>query len=478
VVDDERFVAAVDRVAVFELVSASEPPNGSASLTLSSSPSTIRCEIYAAITAMTHSHNLDEVTDPGERASGAHRPTGRGRASIALAVLLLPILAATVAGLVLLWPSVATPKSSLDFAAGGVSFPDAKVTALTAAPCGKGDPAAENPTPLPPAGKAQICGAAAVTVTEGSDAGHAVRVTVPPVVVEAGVGAGVILMKMPKSTGSPVTYSFYDVQRGLPLVAMAVIFTLVTIAVARLRGLFALLGLGFAAVVVVGFVLPALVAGQSPVLVGLTGSAAIMFVVLYLAHGLSLRTTTALLGTFAGLGLTALIGGVAVRAAHLTGVSSDDISLLQQVAGQIDPRGLLTCGIILAGLGVLNDVTITQASAVWELREAAPGMAPRRLYRTAMRIGRDHIASTIYTIVFAYAGVALPVLLLIAMYGQPLGSVLTSPDIGEELVRTMASAIALVLAVPLTTALAVAVATVDRQPSAPRRSNAEVEATT
>ena len=99
---------------------------------------------------------------------------------------------------------------------------------------------------------------------------------------------------------------------------------------------------------------------------------------------------------------------------------------------------------------------------MWELRQAAPGMAPRRLYHTAMRIGRDHIASTIYTIVFAYAGAALPVLLLIELYGQPLANVLTTSNIAEELVRTMASAIGLVLAVPLTTALAVAVATVDR----------------
>lgn len=435
------------------------------------------CDIDPPLTAVTHSHNLDAVIDPAERRRGVHRPAGRGGAGIPLAVILLPILALTVAGLVLLWPSGAKPKSSLNFAAGGVSFPRGKVTALTTGPCAKGDQSSENPAPVPLSGKVPICGTATVTITEGSNRGPAVSVTVPPEAVEAGVGAGVILMKSPKSTGSPAAYSFYDVQRGLPLVAMAVLFALVTIAVARLRGLLALLGLGFAAVVVLGFVLPALVAGQSPVWVGLTGSAAIMFVVLYLAHGFSLRTTTALLGTFAGLGLTALIGAVAVRAAHLTGISTDDNSLLAQVAGQIDPRGLLTCGIILAGLGVLNDVTITQASAVWELREAAPGMAPRRLYGTAMRIGRDHIASTIYTIVFAYAGVALPVLLLIDLYGQPLASVLTSPDIAEELVRTMASAIGLVLAVPLTTALAVAVATVDRQPARPRRHSADVAAT-
>lgn len=435
----------------------------------------MRCDIYAALTIVSHSHDLTAVIDAAERPGGIHRPAGRRRAGVALAVILLPILAATVAGLVLLWPSGAKPQSSLDFAADGVSFPHGKVTALTIRPCGQSDNVSENPTRVPLAGKVPNCGTATVTITDVSGAGQPVSVEVPPAVVEAGVGAGVILMKTPERTGSPATYSIYDVQRGRPLVVMAVFFALVTIAVARLRGLLALLGLGFAAVVAVGFMLPALVAGQSPLWVGLTGSAAIMFVVLYLAHGLSLRTTTALLGTFAGLALTALIGGVAVRAAHLTGISSDDTSLLAQVAGQIDPRGLLTCGIILAGLGVLNDVTITQASAVWELREAAPGLAPHRLYRTAMRIGRDHIASTIYTIVFAYAGVALPVLLLIELYGQPLASVLTSADIAEELVRTMASAIGLVLAVPLTTALAVAVATADRRSlRTPQRGDAEV----
>jgi len=380
-----------------------------------------------------------------------------------------------VAGLVLLWPSGAKPQSPLHFAADGVTFPRGKVTAMSTGPCGKGDTSSQNPTPVPQVGKAPICGTARVTITAGSSAGRVVRVAVPPEDVEAGVGGGVILMMTPARTGSPATYSFYDVQRDFPLLAMAVIFALVTIAVARRRGLFALLGLGFAALVVVEFILPSLVDGQNPMWVGLTGSAAIIFVVLYLAHGLSLRTTTALLGTFAGLGLTALIGAVAVDAAHLTGITSDDNSLLAQMAGQIDPRGLLTCGIILAGLGVLNDVTITQASAVWELREAAPGMAPRRLYGTAMRIGRDHIASTIYTIVFAYAGVALPVLLLIDLYGQPLGSVLTSPDIAEELVRTMGSALALVLAVPLTTALAVAVATADGRGTRHRRARQHAE---
>jgi len=420
----------------------------------------MRCDDhYAPVSVVTHSHDLGGDIDPAERL-GNVSPAGRRRAATALAAVLLPILAATIAGLVLLWPADAKPSTVLSFAAPGVTFPHGKVTVITKRPC---PPAGQSDgNPATPAGRIRVCGTATVTIS-GSGAGQAVRVEASPEVIEAGIGSGVILTKTPKTAGSPVTYSIYDLERGRPLVVLAALFALATIAVARLRGLLALVGLGVAAVVVVGFMLPALVAGKSPLWVGLTAAAAIMFVVLYLAHGFSLRTTTALLGTFGGLGLTALIGVTAVAAAHLNGISNDDNQALAQAAGQIDPRGLLTCGIILAGLGVLNDVTITQASAVWELREAAPSMKPHRLYHTAMRIGRDHIASTIYTIVFAYAGAALPVLLLIDLYGQPLGDVLTTSNIAEELVRTMASAIGLVLAVPLTTALAVAVATVGQR---------------
>ncbi|HZX99019.1 MAG TPA: hypothetical protein VFE92_05955, partial [Dermatophilaceae bacterium] len=156
---------------------------------------------------MTHSHDLGALIDPAERTRRGDRPTGRRRAGLALALILIPILAATVAGLVLLWPSGAKPQSTLHFAAAGVSFPHGKVTAMTTGPCEKSDTGSQSPTSVPSAGKAPICGKATVTITEGSAAGHAVSVTVPPEVVEAGVGAGVILMKTPASAGSPASYS-------------------------------------------------------------------------------------------------------------------------------------------------------------------------------------------------------------------------------------------------------------------------------
>jgi uncharacterized membrane protein len=295
------------------------------------------------------------------------------------------------------------------------------------------------------------CGRAIVRL----DNGYTVTVDVPPEVVRAGVGTALVVMDIPGQSGSP--YSYYDMDRGKPLVLLALLFCVVVVAVARMRGLRALLGLGVAALVVGKFLIPALLEGHDPVALGLATSGAIMIVVLYLAHGVNLRTTTALLGTMAGVAITAVLGSVAVSAAHLTGVSSDDNQALQIVAQQLDLSNLLTCGIILAGLGILNDVTITQSSAVWELWELAPSTSRRRLYTQAMRIGRDHIASTVYTVVFAYAGAALPVLLLINLYDQPLWRTLTSLDIGEELVRIMAGGVGLVLSVPATTALAVLV---------------------
>src|ERR1035437_1548053 len=153
----------------------------------------MRHELHATHTLVTHSHDLTALIDPAERTRRGDRPTGRRRAGVALAVVLLPILAATVAGLVLLWPSGAKPQSPLHFAANGVSFPHGNVTAMTTGACPKSDNGTQNPTPPPRAAKPPSCAPPPFPIPEGSSAGHAVSVKVPPEVVEAGVGAGVIL---------------------------------------------------------------------------------------------------------------------------------------------------------------------------------------------------------------------------------------------------------------------------------------------
>ncbi|WP_179421103.1 YibE/F family protein [Pedococcus badiiscoriae] len=397
-----------------------------------------------------------------------------------LAGVVLVLALATAVGMWLLRPTgVGRPTVKASVAV-GVQYMHGDVTAIAPLSC---DDFGAPPSLTHPSAKDAKCGRAQVKLTSGPEQGSVVTVDLPPDARRAGVGVSLVIMKVPgPGEGSP--YTFYDIERGTPLALLVAAFALTVVVVARWRGLRSLIGLALAAAVVVEYLLPGLLEGHNPVALGLVSSAAIMIVVLYVAHGVSARTTTALLGTFAGLGITAGMGALAVAWAHLNGVSSDDNAALQQAAQQLDLRNLLTCGIILAGLGILNDVTITQSSAVWELYDAAPHLPPLRLYRQAMRIGRDHIASTVYTVVFAYAGAALPVLLLISLVNQPVSRILTSADISEEIVRTMASGIGLVLAVPATTALATLVvrslqraeARSAEQVSAPRETRARVGA--
>ena len=357
---------------------------------------------------------------------------------------------ATVVGLFLLWPDAKAVESAgndMEFGATGVSFPDATITGVLP-PCetSENGQASTDPT----------CGQLSARVTSGPDDGLEVQMPLVGPLADVGLvkGDGVQLVRIPQNEG-PALYSMFGVDRGQPLLVMALLFAVVVIAVARLRGFLAIVGLGFSGLVLVKFMLPALLSGESGVGVAIVGASAIMFVVLYVAHGPSVRTSTALAGTLVGVGITAAVALVAVDANRLSGVGDEDSADLSSLVGDLEFQGLLTCAIIVAGLGVLNDVTITQSSSVWELRAAGPELSRAQIFGSAMRIGRDHIASTIYTIVFAYAGAGLSVLLMLFLYDQPLLDLLGQEDIAAELVRTLASAIGLVLAVPVTTAIAV-----------------------
>jgi uncharacterized membrane protein len=272
---------------------------------------------------------------------------------------------------------------------------------------------------------------------------------------------------------------FADFVRGSPMLWLFLAYLVIVVVVARWRGVGALVGLFLALGVVLFFTVPSLVEGNSPLLVGLvTGSGALLFL-LYLAHGVNARTTTAYLGTIAGLAVTGLLGWWAVAASHLTGVWSDEGTSLLYYLRDASPPGLVLCGVILAGLGVLNDVTVTQASAVWELHAAKPHASRRELFRRGMRIGRDHIASTVYTIAFVYVGAALPTIVLVSLYDTSVAQTLTSSDIAEEIVRTLVGSIGLVLVVPLTTLIGVLIVTAadtQRPPGPHQARSAEIGA--
>lgn len=352
-----------------------------------------------------------------------------------------------LAGLVALWPDggeVDRIKAGAPFAASGVTFPTATIDSV-GRPCTADE-----------IGRGADCGRIRVRVDEGVGEGDRATLDVAPQVMDSGLSAGdrVKVQRAPGADGADAAYSYFGTVRSGPLLVLTLVFVGLVLAVARWRGLFALAGLVFSGLVVWWFVLPALLTGGPGVPVGLTGAALILFVVLYTTHGFSLRTSTALAGTLVGVVLTAGIGAAATSATRATGIADEQAGILSTLVGGLDFQSIFACAVLIAGLGVLNDVTITQSSAVWEIRGAAPGMGRAEVFASGMRIGRDHIASTIYTIVFAYAGTALAVLLVLQLYGLPVADLLTTEDITQELVRTLASSIGLVLAVPLTTAIA------------------------
>jgi uncharacterized membrane protein len=248
-------------------------------------------------------------------------------------------------------------------------------------------------------------------------------------------------------------YQLADIQRRGTLVWLAIVFAAVVIALSGWRGFAALGGLMASVVILLVFILPAILDGRSPVLVAVVGSAAIAYLALYLAHGFQRMTTVALLGTLGALALTAVLSAVAVDLAEFTGLVTEESTLLT-LFETIDVRGLLLAGIVLGAAGAIDDVTVTQASAVWELKAVDPTLEPRTLFRRGLRIGRDHIASTVNTLLLAYAGAALPLMVLFVLSQQSLGTVANSEVVAVEIVRTIVGSIGLVAAVPFTTWLA------------------------
>jgi uncharacterized membrane protein len=302
------------------------------------------------------------------------------------------------------------------------------------------------------------CLALTVRMAEGPLAGRDVVALESVVRGQADFGTGDdVVLVAGEDPADPTGYQIVDFQRGPPLLGLALVFAAAVVALGRWRGAAALTALGITAAVLAAFVLPAILAGRDPLAVAVVGSCAIMFAALYLTHGVTARTSAALLGTLASLLLIGLLGTAFAAATRLTGADEDTANLAAALGAPVDGRGLVLAGLVIGALGALDDVTVTQASAVWELRAADPHGPAGEVFRASMRIGRDHVAAAVNTLVLAYAGSALPLLLVFSVAQRGLADTLTTQVVATEIVRTLVGSIGLVAAVPVTTALAVAV---------------------
>ena len=371
-----------------------------------------------------------------------HEPGGGRRLSLALAAVLVPLVAATATGLVLLWPR--RPPPAPGELGGPAQQADATVTATRQQPCS--------------AAGAGGCTQVTVRLTSGPQRGLSVYLELAG---DAGTptlarGDRVVVGYSPASPAAG-RYQFLGYQRHIPMLALAGLFAALLLSFGRLKGIRALAGLGVTLAAVLWFVLPAILGGANPILVVLVGCAAAALVAMYVTFGVRLRTTVALLGTLAGLAMVGALAWGFVAVARLSGLTGD-APPLRLGGAQLELRGLLLAGIVLGTLGVLTDVTATQASTVWQLRLANPDWGARSLRRAAARVGRDHIASTVHALVLAYAGASLPLLLFLNQAGRPPTRVLTGELVATEVARALVGGIGLIAAVPLTTLLAVAVA--------------------
>lgn len=363
-----------------------------------------------------------------------------------LTIVLVVVAVATAVGIALTWPSGAGPS----FDSGGTLL-KANVDSVSSSRCGDGG---------------LTCATVVVTLASGGDRGQAQTITYTEGdLADPRLAVGDSIRVVRYDANGTATYAFADMDRTTLTWLLAVVFAAVLLAVARWRGLASLAGLIVSCGLLVLYLLPRLLTGGSPVPTAVLCGAAIVLIVLPLAHGWSSRTAAALVGTLGGLGMCTALAGGATAFAHITGRSDEQVQALQGLGAQITVSGLVLCGAIIGGLGVLNDVTITQASAVFEVAAADEHATVGQLFRAGMRVGRDHIASTVYTLVLAYAGSALPLLLLFNVTGRSFGEVITSDDIAGEIVRSWVGGVGLMLAVPLTTLVAAALARPRRRPS-------------
>jgi uncharacterized membrane protein len=361
------------------------------------------------------------------------------------------VVAATVIGLVVLWPTGEGPPVA-ERSVRARTEP-ARVTGLEEIPCRVGQ---------------RTCTRVTVELLEGQDEGRRVSFTTGEAgaAVELDVGDRVRVYKNQLPPGAVIggaqvdPYSFADFERGRPLVLLAVVFALLVIAGGRLRGARALVGLVVSLAIVLVFIVPSIVEGNSALEVALIGSLAIMLTTISLAHGLGAKTLAASLGTATSLFLTAALASAFTELAHLTGASSEEAIFVRATSGaEISLQGLLLAGMVIGALGVLDDVTVTQASTVMAVKHANPGFDFRPLLQSGLSVGRDHVAATVNTLVLAYVGASLPVLLIFSIGNTSFVDAVNLEAVAEQIVAMLVGSIGLIAAVPVTTALAAALAT-------------------
>ncbi len=269
-----------------------------------------------------------------------------------------------------------------------------------------------------------------------------------------------VVVSISKTPENVINAYFVDFVRTTPIMWLTGIFAVSIILISRWKGVRALLSTVFSLYIIIGYIIPHILVGEDPLTVSIIGSIILLGVTLYLTYGWTLKTHSAVISMILVLLLTGALSALFVLFTKLNGTGDENVMFLMQLMETpINLRGLLLGGMIIGALGVLDDLVTTQASAVFELHHANPNFKFRDLFNSAMRIGQDHVAATVNTLVLAYAGASLPMLLMFSLARGDYGYLINFSFIAEEIVRTLVGSLGLIAAVPLTTAIAIFFAT-------------------
>lgn len=256
-----------------------------------------------------------------------------------------------------------------------------------------------------------------------------------------------------------VSVQFTDFYRTNSLALLLGIFILASVVISGWKGVRSVLGILLSLAVIILIILPGIQEGKDPLMISIFGAFFFMAFSLYLVYGWTVKTHAAVLGSLVALAITGLLAFIFVNHARLTGYGDENMFYISQLTNNnLNVRSLLLAGVLIGTLGVLDDLVISQASAVFELFRHNPELTFKKLFRSAMNIGQDHIAATVNTLVLAYAGAALPMLLLFSFSNVDFTMALNLEFIAEEIVRTMVGSLGLFAAVPITTALSAGIA--------------------
>ncbi|HVN14432.1 MAG TPA: YibE/F family protein [Anaerolineales bacterium] len=248
---------------------------------------------------------------------------------------------------------------------------------------------------------------------------------------------------------------YIDYVRSRPLIILLAAFTLSMLIMGRWKGLGSIVALGVSMVMIVMYVIPHILIGEDPVKVSLIGSTILVGVTLYLTYGWNLKTHASVLSILLALMLTGILSVFFVYLTRLTGYGDENtLYLIQFSTVQIDAHGLLLGGMIIGSLGVLDDLVTSQSAAVVEIHDANPSLGFQHTFQKAMRIGEDHVAATVNTLVLAYTGASLPLLLIFTLGNGSFSYFVNSEVLAEEIVRTLVGSMGLIAAVPISTLIA------------------------